>query len=72
MVGWTKLSDSNSGVVCSCTSIVDLNVNVCGSTHCYGCVVNGSAILSAYTTARLAIIYGKHLHMDDEIAYYSV
>ena len=32
---------------CTCThNSVDLHVNVCGSAHCYGCVVNGDVAMA--------------------------
>ena len=33
-------------ITCTCTTI-HLNVNVCGSTHCCGCVVNGNVAVVA-------------------------
>ena len=42
----SELSHSND-VIDACTCIVDLHVNVFGSTHCYGCVVNGNVAMAA-------------------------
>ena len=33
---------------CTCMINVALNVNVCGSTLCCGCVVNGSITMAAF------------------------
>ena len=32
----------------TCTSVVALSVDVCGSAHCCGCVVNGRQLFEYY------------------------
>ena len=39
-------NDVISVTTCTCTN-VHLNVNVCGSTHCCACVVNGNVAVVA-------------------------
>ena len=40
-------SDKLSVDACTCTNIA-LDVDVCGSTHCCECVVNGSISMAAF------------------------